>query len=387
MKKLALLMIIGAMMFAFSGVQKANAIDAGDPGEALLVPYVLYSSADSINTLVGITVPGVLGADSNPILAAAAAGGLAYATAPGASGVGGVVAAGLSPVPPGTAPAIHWFFFDDTSTHLLDNTVPATADDFVPFDWGGIVVAAGAQALCDGTTGYLVFSNVVATNGGAATFAMYGDAALVQGNWQSAAYIPVVPMADGADGGGALIATANEVTYAAGIPVNVSPLSAGIPLDDDSGVSGDIAGQHIDMRYCMDPGLNGITHLVLWTDMNCPGIPPGCCDRTAIPVEVYATDESHGSAAIDISKELNVIDAVNIPWTSHTETDTNGGPLTNQGFVWFTIPELPAGCGNCDVGVADGPDSAAVAFSLMFFGTSANALQVQTALAHERGLW
>lgn len=386
MKKLVLLMIFGAMMFVFSGAQKANAIAVGEPGEALLVPYVLYSSVDSINTLVGITVPGWLGADSSPILAGAAAGGTSFATAPGASGVGGVLAAGLSPVPPGTAPAIHWFFFDDTSTHILDNTIPATADDFVPFDWAGIVVGAGAQAQCDGTTGYLVFSNVVATGGAAATFAMYGDAALVQGNWQSAAYIPVVPMADGADGGGALVAATNEVTYAAGIPANLSPLSAGIPMDDDSGAAGDIAGQHIDMRYFMDPALNGGTHLVFWTDINCTGAPV-CCDRTAIPIEVYATDETHGSAAIDLSKELNVIDAVNIPWTSHTETDANGGPLTNQGFVWITIPELPTLCGNFDIAAADGPDSAAVAFSLIFFGTSANALQVQTALAHERGLW
>ena len=388
MKKLALLMIIGTMMFAFSGVQKANAVAVGEPGEALLVPYVLYSSTDSINTLIGITVPGMLGADSSPILAAATAGGLPFATAAGTSAPGGVAAVGLNPFGAAApAPSIHWFFFDDTSTHILDNTIPATADDFVPFDWGAVVVGAGAQALCDNVTGYLVFSDVAATTGVAAGFAMFGDAAMVQGNWQSAAYIPVIPMADGADGA-ALAAGADEVIYAAGVPANVSPLSAGIPMDDDSGAAGDIAGQHMDMRYFLDPALNGGTKLVVWFDRNCPG-GVACCDRTALPIEVYATDETHGSAVIDLSKELNVVNASTLPWTSHTETDMNGGPLTDQGFVWFTIPELPTACGNDDTTNAGpaGPDSAAVAFSLMFFGTSTNALQVQTALAHERGLW
>lgn len=373
MKKLALLMIIGAMTFAFSGVQKANAVTAGEPGEALLVPYALYSPADQVNTLVGITVPAMLGNNINA----------AFATAPNTSGAA-VAAAGLNIINAvAPVPSIHWYFFNDESEHIIDNTIPATADDFIPFDWGGTVVAAGAQALCDGENGYLVFSNVAATDGVTPPgFAMFGDAVLVQGNWQSAAYIPVVPMADGIDAGG-LVAGVNEVIYAAGIPVNVSPLSAGIPMDNDSGVAGGIAGQHIDMRYFLDTALNGATDLVVWFDCMCS---TGCCDRTALAMEVFATDETHGSAAIDLSMEVNVVDASILPWTIHTDADMNG-VLTDEGFVFLTIPELPALCGNDDAVAANGPDSAAVAFSLVYFGTSANALQVQTALAHERGLW
>jgi hypothetical protein len=156
MKKLALLMIIGAMMFAFSGVQKANAITAGEPGQALLVPYALYSTVDSVNTLVGITVPSVLGADV-PVLAAAVAGGAAFAGAPVTSGPAlgaGIIqdiplpGVNLNPVNAlAPQPSIHWYFFDDVSDHVLDNTIPATRDDFVPFDWGGQVVAAGQLAV------------------------------------------------------------------------------------------------------------------------------------------------------------------------------------------------------------------------------------------------
>ena len=390
MKKLALLMIIGAMMFAFSGVQKANAITAGEPGEALLVPYALYSTVDSVNTLVGITVPSVLGADV-PILAAAVAGGAAFAGAPVTSGPAlgaGIIqdiplpGVNLNPInAPAPQPSIHWYFFDDVSDHVLDNTIPATRDDFIPFDWGGQVVAAGYQAKCDGVNGYLVFSNVVATGGGAAVFAMFGDAVLIQGNWQSAAYIPVLPMADGADAV-PLVAGVNEVNYAAGIPVNVSPLSAGIPMDNDDALIN--AAQHMDMRYFLDPPLNGGTDLVVWFDGTCLG-GAACCDRTALAIEVFATDETHGSAAIDLGLEMNVVDASTLPWTIHTDADMNGA-LTDQGFIFLTIPELPALCGNCDAAAADGPDSAAVAFSLIYFG-GANALQVQTILAHERGLW
>ena len=375
MKKLALLMIIGAMMFAFSGVQKANAITAGEPGEALLVPYALYSTVDSVNTLVGITVPAMLGADVT----------VPFATAPVTSGPGGVAALGLNAINAAApAPSIHWYFFNDVSDHVLDNTIPATADDFIPFDWGGTVVAAGAQALCDGVNGYLVFSNVVATGGGAAVFAMFGDAVLIQGNWQSAAYIPVLPMADGADAAAApfLVAGVDEVNYAAGIPINVSPLSAGIPMDNDDALIN--AAQHMDMRYFLDPPLNGGTDLVVWFDGTCLG-GAACCDRTALAIEVFATDETHGSAAIDLGLEMNVVDASTLPWTIHTDADMNGA-LTDQGFIFLTIPELPALCGNCDAAAADGPDSAAVAFSLIYFG-GANALQVQTILAHERGLW
>jgi hypothetical protein len=189
-------------------------------------------------------------------------------------------------------------------------------------------------------------------------------------------------MADGADGA-TLVAGVDEVIYAAGIPVQVSPLSAGIPMDNDDAAQ--TAAQHVDMRYFLDTALNGGTDLVLWFDGTCPG-GAACCDRTKLAIEVFATDETHGSGSIDLGLEMNVVDASTLPWTIHTDADMNGA-LTDEGFVFISIPELPAACGNCDLTSPNGPDSAAVAFSLVRFGTSANALQVQTALAHERGLW
>ena len=66
------------------------------------------------------------------------------------------------------------------------------------FSTSSVVVASGNA--WDGIPGYLVFTNEIARGGVALpTFAMYGDAAIVQGNWSSAAYVPVMPMNDAVD--------------------------------------------------------------------------------------------------------------------------------------------------------------------------------------------
>jgi hypothetical protein len=362
------LVVIWAITAMGSGV--AQAVTLGEPGEALLVPGVNYDSAAGVNTMVGITVPSVLGGDPFWF-----PGGAPYDTALVTSAPAGLVA--NIPAPP--AEAIHWFFFDEDSTHQLDNGMPATADDFVPFDWGATVVASGAAL--DGVPGYLVFANTAARAGGlpapvaplAGGFAMYGDAVIIQGNWASAAYIPVVPMTDTLDATAAPVFVDN-VIWLAGIPTAVSPLAAGIQLDDDDGVADNCV---IDMRYFLGPALGGGTDLVLWMDRNYgpPAFVPGYSN---VAVDVFDTEEDSGSANINLSKELNWIDASTLPWTTHVDADG----LTDEGFVYIELPELMD-----DGAVIAGPGGSCVAFSLIYFSGGATAAQVQTALAHERGVF
>ncbi len=119
---------------------------------------------------------------------------------------------------------------------MLDFSLPATCNDFVPFDWGAIAASIN-PALTDGVTGYLVFTqdNLGGPNSPANLFSMFGDAAIIQGDWESAAFVPVVPLNDTADTGTTASYTDN-VHYGPGhIPSQVSPLVAGMQLDDGSG--------------------------------------------------------------------------------------------------------------------------------------------------------
>jgi len=222
----------------------------------------------------------------------------------------------------------------------------------VPFDWGGIVVASGGAL--DGVPGYLVFANTGARGVGLAApgFAMYGDAAIVQGNWSSAAYVPVVPMNDTA-AEPAAPTVADNVIWAGGIiPVAVSPLVAGIQLDNDNGILDNCV---IDMRYFLDPALSGATDLVVWMDRSYapPAFVPG---YTAVAIEVYDTAEWGPSAAMDLSNEMNWIDASTIPWTQRP-VDVDG--LTSEGFIYIELPEYTDGAW----GVAAGPEGSCVAFN------------------------
>lgn len=365
-KTLFTLVVIWAITAMGFGI--AQAITLSEPGEALLVPGVNYDSALQVNTFVGITIPAMVGED--PLT------GLPYLTAPSTSAPGGMP--GIIPVPP--AFAIHWFFFDENSVHQLDDGIAATLNDFVPLDWGAVVVAAGGGL--DGVPGYLVITNEVARGVGLVVpanrgFAMYGDAAIVQGNWASAAYVPVVPMND-TTVEPAAPTIADNVIWAGGIvPAAVSPLIAGIQLDNDDGDN--LENCVIDMRYFLDPALGGATDLVVWMDRNYgpPAFVPG---YAGVAIEVYDTAEWGPSAAMDLNREVNWIDASTIPWTQRP-VDADG--LTSEGFIYIELPELTDGV----FGIAAGPEGSCVAFSLLYFAGGGNPGNVQTALAHERGIF
>jgi hypothetical protein len=268
---------------------------------------------------------------------------------------------------PGGKENIHWYFFDKSSTPVIDDGIAATPNDYVPFDWCAKVDGLDAAAVADGVRGYLVFTNEPEVRTGAG-FAMYGDAALIQGNWESAAYLPVVPMADNFSDAGGIEACENEVIQGPSFPTEVNPLCAGLPLDNNNASADDAT---FNVRYFSNPALNGGTDMVVWANSN-------ESSRSKLHLEVYDTEEEHSSATVDLSHELNVLDPETIPGTHHT----GGDGLVNEGFLQIVLPEVVTQ--NTDV---DGPQTSAVAFALLYFGTDGNANQVQTALAQERGIW
>jgi hypothetical protein len=359
--------IAAAVTTALGVAGTAQALTLGEPGEALLLPYALCDLDASVNTLIGITVPSPLGGDATPIGKTLADGtaGAGYSTAPHVSGYNG--GSGVSASFPGGG-NIHWYFFDKTSTPIVDNRVSVTPNDYVPFDWCQTIVDKDAVGAAEGVEGYLVFTNAPEVRTGAG-FAMYGDAALVAGNWESAAYLPVVPMADDVDDSGGIQACENEVVQGPGFPDEVNPLCAGIPLDNNNAVQDDAV---FDVRYFANGDLNGSTAMVVWLNSN-------ESSRSTLHLEVYDTEEEHGSATIDLSKELNILDPETIPGTHHT----GGDGLVNEGFLQVVLPEVVDQGEISDVG----PQTSGVAFALMSFGTDGNANQVQTALAQERGIW
>ncbi len=339
-KKLAVATAIAAV-----GSTSAFAINVGEPGAALLVPTAIFSSADQMNTLVGITklnTTGQVGVD-------------------GRTGAGYLTEAVVA----GPSNNLHWYFFNARSVHQLDGALAVTDQGFVGFDLGAQIVVAdgGVGGTHDGMPGYLVFvDNAQFTSGGTAGSAvnLYGDAAIVTGNWGSAAFVPVMPLADT---GAAAIAATNHVTYAAnGIPTRVTPVTAGVALADQPGADATVNAT-FNMRYFVESlglGGNATTDLVVWFDHNSAA-------RTNLPVNIYDTNQVANSANINLPDEMNVVNAGALPWVASK----------GAGHVEITVPSA----------AATGSDiwTSAVAFSLVSFGPAATD-GVQTILAHERGV-
>jgi hypothetical protein len=362
--KIALAVVLCLAGYAAS----VQAISQGEPGEALLVPYVLYDSTNQINTMIGITVPSTLGTDPTQIERDNTAypwPGFTTAYDEEDSDCD-LTGAPDSTLATGT---ISWWFFNDIGTIQHEGVINTGCDDFVPIDWGAVVNASIIPAL-DGMLGFMLIANNAATTGtDDPEFTMYADVAVVRGNWQSAAFIPVVPMPDSPTNDGPLQGV-NEIVYTGGQPSSYSPLTGGMGLDNDDGTADDTV--RFDMRYFLGvSGLNGTTEMVVWLDQNCRGGADGC-DRSSVPVEVFDTDRSSVAQTMDLGKMLNVIDPSTLARPSNAD----------EGFVRVRMPEVS----DSTVAGDEGPDHAGVAFSLIRFSTPGNAQQVQTALAHERGV-
>ena len=347
--------VAAAVATAIGASGAAQALTLGEPGGALLVPHVLFDSAAGVNTMVGVTV-----GDSVP-----------PGQFPTVQGEG-------SECSDGALKQLHWYFFSTKSVHLADGAVNISCNDFSRFDWGFVITnPARPFPSLDGVTGYLVLSSNNARSDSAfSSFTLYGSAYLIQGDWASEAYIPVLPLLDAAGG------VTDEVTYKGGIPSDVNPLLSGMPL----AYNADVAAR-FSLRYFLDNDLSGTTRFVLWfPDNSGDKHGDGTISRTAVAIDVYDADEVAVSSTLSLPNELNVIDASDIDGTindpsGHEITDlASGQPALDTGFVLFHLADTS----NTETG--DEYSRAGIAFSLIGLGTSANSAQVQTDLAHERGV-
>ncbi|MGB5063295.1 MAG: hypothetical protein WBQ37_05975 [Candidatus Competibacter sp.] len=350
--------VAAAVATAIGASGAAQAITLGEPGGALLVPYVVYNSTAQINTMIGVTVGDEVPPGQFPT----------------------VQGKGSECSDSSKSKKLHWYFFSEKSVHLADGAVSISCNDFSRFDWGYVITNPSRPfPSLDGVNGYLVLSSDDdRSDVSPSNYTLYGSAYLIQGDWASEAYIPVLPLLDAAGGG-----ANDEVKYKGGIPSDVNPLLAGMPLAYDKGTAA-----RFSLRYFVDPTpLNGSTRFVLWfPDNSGEKHGDGTISRTAVAVDVYDADEVAVSSTLSLPNELNIIDANSIDGTvndpgSHAIPDLAAGqPALDSGFVLFHIADTS--------NTKTGPEysRAGVAFSLIGVGSSVNSVQVQTDLAHERGI-
>lgn len=330
-KKVTVGAAVAAAMAMTAGA--AQAVTLSKPASAVLIPYMLYDSANSVDTAVGLTT---LGANHSP------------ESAPSMD--------------------LHWYFYNASSCHEADDHILATHNDFEGFNWSYLstfaphapVIGGCTGKALDGMKGYMVVVNEAA--GVASTSSsFFGDAALIINNWTAAAYVPVVPLTPGVD-----VNVMSSGYYDACGP---STIGCGVSPYMSHIIFGDNTNDDLDMRYYV-AGLGQRTDLVVWLDNNytwSPGF-----------VNAYTFDEAENgnSTGVSLPAELNVISL-----TNSAATPIGGVYSKKSGFITMSFPSAKGGTGypSTTTGVIN-----SVAFSLIF--TNANGA-AQTALAHERNMF
>jgi hypothetical protein len=355
----------------------AHAVLQGVPGDALLIPHVIAANVGGtvVNTLIGVTVAS--NANSNAgqfadlsVLAPTHPAGAGTLSTPKNDSLG----CGR------TGAQIHWYFFDIFSNEVVNDTIPVTCEDFVRIDWNYIIQSKGLVSA-QNLPGYMVITDARSGDTTKSEMILYAATYLIQGNWASQAYIPVLPLVDSIDG-----TKGDEVEYIGAFVDNINPVTAGMLLP--SAGTGDMA--LFSLRYFLDPALNGSTTMVVW-------FPENNDVREVQNILVYDADERPISARTSIPFELNILavspDAEVVPpFTGvirdgliHVNPDGAGvsaiGDAVNTGFVLFPVADFNADSVTTPI---EG-SRAGFAFSLIGVG-GAVADQVQTELAHERGI-
>lgn len=416
-KKIALVSGVAAALAGAS--LPSHAIIEGSAGEALLVPFVLYSNPNngfeplnlaepSINTLISVTTPSAVGKDTIPNIFTAPNSTPTNLGPPITEEYDPDLGANADGDPQEYEAAIHLYFFNNRSVELFNTSIPVSPDDLTLINWGDLVEKRAPSLR--GTKGYIVITTDKAQGQWrqAAKFSMFGDAYMI---WPTAiglidTKIPVLPMSDGADTVGVTQPDRlNNVIHGSnGSIIAASPLTSGMRTTLANGVPGDYTLFDLTMSNRFLPTLH-----VIWVDQNIGQATTGY---------VFNDVEQSCSALLPIANELNVY------WTSIPELFPGvvGGPipalpwvdaafelcypegkfligadLLNSdifypGFVRFQINEY------ADNGSGQ-PTSAAVAFSIQMQIDVLDAerrnlidpavlptlLPVETALGHERG--
>jgi hypothetical protein len=307
-KKIALASGVAAALTGASLPSHASMY--GVAGEALLVPFVLYSNPDtgldldidepSINTLISVTTPSAVGKDTIPN----------FFTAPNTTPTnpGPPVSVTADPdlgpnangKPENYKAAIHLTFFNERSGYEFDTVIPVSPDDLTLINWGDMVQKQ-AQYL-NGVKGYIVLANEKPDGEWrkAAKFSMFGDAYMI---WPTSiglidSKIPVLPMSDGDDTSGVTQPTIrnNLIHDDDGSIIALSPLASGMRTTLADGKPGDYTLFDLTMSNRFLPTLH-----VIWVDQNI-----GQANRALVFNDV----EQSCSMSLPIPNELNVY------WTS-----------------------------------------------------------------------
>jgi len=396
-KKTGVAAALTGALLATASLSSNATVQLSSAGDVLLVPYVVCDlNADiskQTNTLVGLitfwkTRLGLI--DKNGALL------------PAPAGLANVKPFGTPTVPErvttprgGKKGAVHWYFYNQKSEHLLDGVIPVTDNDFVRVDWCSIVQSdPNTIGKLSGVPGYMLFvddrfdsaqlsgqPNIV----GMPEFALYGHAYQIKGNWASQAFIPVVsnpsctfdvtpntPASDitcsGVEGrpNGFWINVLKSTTD--GYP-QVERLVSGI--DFTSSAVRQVRDVYI--RYFLDPALATVNNMVFWFNNNATlSYPRVAAGETYNSEQVYIRSFSY-----QLPYELNLVTstptAPAFPGMIHEELDA-GALVKNTGVVRFGVPEIQSGIEWAASGVV---------FNMLGLGAGDNATQLQTEMATE----
>lgn len=390
-------------------------VQLGEPGDTVLVPHVVCdpaASAGQVNTLIGMITfaKSRIGLFSDGITPNAD--GIVYPEGyyPAPWNLAAFTRGGVVPATPGKASlpvrktakappydrTIHWWFYDVQSVHKLDGVIPATDNDFVRFDWCSIIRETGQTAL-NGVPGYMIFaSDEVDRNKRAVpSFALYGHAYLIQGNWASQAFIPVLSNPIWSlDANRALLAY--NVTERAGYPA-FARLVTGNDFTQLTGTAPNVQ-RDIYMRYFLDPALATENRMVFWFNFNAGsydavgaaalGYPntAGVIRSPSVAGETYDSEQVYrNSFSITLPYELNILvsrpSAPLFPGMIHTETEAySGATVVNTGVLRFGVPQAVA-LANATTNSGVPFVSSGVSFNMLGLGASGNAAQLQTEMA------
>ena len=296
--KLAL--AIGATA-AVAASMNAQAIITSIPGEANLVPVFYYATASDAfgnglkNTVVKLTTPRSVGGDT----------------------VIGFFTPNLTPATVESAPnlalgtdytnSVHWFFLNEQSNHLVDGTIPVSADDVYIIDALGLLDSHQPGAF-DGKVGYLILTTQAASTGYAkADFAFAADAYISVNNTPlsgvtpfsapstvpAAITIPTLPMADGVDTT-TYPTTTNNVIEKITSTSTLFPIASPLYSGTRTGVVGGQPLRVLDIPLS-DRGDNDNV-IVFWNDRN--GI--------VTQALVYDDQELNCSSNLTLPQQLNI---------------------------------------------------------------------------------
>jgi hypothetical protein len=419
--------VAAAVAGALLGSSYSHAtVQLSEPGDVMLVPYAICNPANNNqNTLVGLITfakerlglraPTTVGSNTIPQRNFSAPWVLAVgdATTP-TPGTATLPTRKTRAAPPYTEDAtIHWYFFDSRSVHRLDGVIPATDNDFVRFDWCGTIQETG-QTTLNGVNGYLVFTtdevdrtDDLSTFGSVPSYALYGHAYQIQGDWESQAFIPVLPnpvqsyrnidrLPGDASSNNVYPIQYVNVVKRDGYPAFTRLLS-GTNFSDIDGASAQ--RRDVFMRYFLDPALATENRMVFWFNFNqgtlgasagynaTNGFGNGFSvtqSRNAAG-ETYDSEQVYrNSFSVSLPDELNILvstpAAPAFPGMIHEEVEAySGATVVNTGIVRLGIPEAVL-ASSSEISTTPWVSSG-VSFNMLGLGAGGNATQLQTEMA------